>query len=565
MIQELSIKNYALIEDLRVTFGPNLNILTGETGAGKSIIIGALGLLLGDRAQKDVIRQGASAAIVEGIFQSVPESILDHIRTNFDISASNGELILRREVHENGRSRNFINDSPVSLNQLSELGDLLVDLHGQHDHQALLKVDLHLDYLDRFGVDSDLLSKMDGLYREFTQLSSELDDLIKNEAQLKQKRELLEFQVAEIHKIDPSVEDETDLMKEENLLKNSERIFQVYQTLASALYEDENAVVNVLSEMESLLAPLLDVDKPFKTWQSGCEQARISLQEVVNGFQSYVDKLEFDPERLEQVRERLGQYALLKKKYGGETAQVVAFKENAKKQLDEIESLDSRIQSLQNVLASKKKEIAGAALSLDRQRRAHAERLQGVITDELNNLGLPGGQFLVLLERDIDPNGPIEVENEPCRFSPKGINKGEFLISLNPGQDPRPLAKIASGGEISRIMLAFKTVLAEADAIPVLIFDEIDTGISGRIARIVGQSLHDLAQNHQIICITHLPQIASMGKMHYTVEKQSKNNVTQTLVRPLSEQDRVLEIGKLLGGEEVTESVLQSARELLDS
>lgn len=565
MIQELVIKNYALIEDLHVTFGTGLNILTGETGAGKSIIIGALGLLLGDRAQKEIIRQGSSCAMVEGVFQSVPKFILNHVQSEFDIAAANGELILRREVHENGRSRNFINDSPVSLNQLSELGDLLVDLHGQHDHQALLNVDLHLDYLDRFGVDPELINRMESLYREFTRLSEEMDNLIENESQLKQKRDLLEFQVGEIRKLEPSVEDETDLEKEENILKNSERIFQAFQTISSALYEDENAAVNVIAEMESQLAPLLNVDEPFQAWKSGCEQARIALQDVVNGFQSYVSRLEFDPERLEQVRERLGQYALLKKKYGGSTDQVVQFCESAQTQLNEIGSLDDRIQELRDILTSKKQEIAEVALSLDEQRKVSSKKLEFVISEELAKLGLSKGEFIVQLERNEDKKGPICIEGETCRLSSKGINKVEFLISLNPGQNPKPLARIASGGEISRIMLALKTVLAEADSIPVLIFDEIDTGISGRIARIVGQSLANLAQNHQIICITHLPQIASMGKMHYIVEKQSENEVTTTLIRTLSEEDRVYEIGKLLGGEEVTESVLQSARELLDS
>ncbi|NQT25930.1 DNA repair protein RecN [candidate division KSB1 bacterium] len=565
MIKELSIKNYALIEDLHVSFGPGLNILTGETGAGKSIIIGALGLLLGDRAQKEVIRQGASTATVEGIFQSIPKHILDRIQSEFEIPSTDGELILRREVHENGRSRNFVNDSPVSLNSLSELGDLLVDLHGQHDHQALLKINLHLDYLDRFGVDSALLDTMESLYRKFIHLTGELDHLIKNETQLKQKRELLQFQVDEIQRLGPTIEEEAELVLEEKLMKNSERIFQVCQTLTSTLHEDENAVINIIAEMESQLTPLLDVDTPFKDWQSECEQARIALQDVVNEFQSYAAKLEFDPERLEQVRECLGQYALLKKKYGGDTDQVVQFQKSAQKQLDEIGSMDSRIQELQEELESNKKEIAEVALLLDAQRKESSKKLQSVIMEELNKLGLLNGQFLVQLERETDPNGPITIEGENCRISARGANKAEFLISLNPGQDPRPLAKIASGGEISRIMLALKTVLAEADAIPVLIFDEIDTGISGRIARIVGQSLSNLAQSHQLICITHLPQIASMGRLHYTVEKQSENEVTQTLIRALSAEDRVFEIGKLLGGEEVTDSVLQNARELLNS
>lgn len=563
MIHRLTIKNYALIEDLDVSFGPGLNILTGETGAGKSIIIGAMGLLLGDRAQKEAIRQGAHSAVVEGIFRSVPRSVRDHLRSELDIPTENREVILRREVHENGRSRNFINDSPVSLAQLSELGDRLVDLHGQHDHQALLNVDLHLDVLDQFGVDPSLLQRMESRYRDFTRLSEALNQLIRNEKQMIQKRELLEFQVAEIRKLGPSVEEETELEQEERVLKNSERIFEVYQVLSSALYEDEHAAVNVISEMESRLDPLLDVEPLFKTWQSGCEQARIALQEVVNGFQSYVDKLEFDPDRLELVRERLGLYALLKKKYGGTAEQVIRFCESAEKELGEIESLDSRIQEMKEKLTDKKSDMTETALAIEQQRQESALKLESVISEELEKLGLNNGLFQVRLERNTDLHGSVEIGGQACRISSKGINKGEFLISLNPGQDPRPLAKIASGGEISRIMLALKTVLAQADAIPVLIFDEIDVGISGRVARIVGQSLDNLAENHQIICITHLPQIASMGQLHYSVEKKTDDQDTKTLIRPLSDEERVVEIGKLLGGEEVTESVLQSARELL--
>ncbi len=561
MLKSLYIKNFALINEIKVHFNQGLNILTGETGAGKSIIIGAVSTLLGEKIDKDFIRQGKSKAIVEGCFV-----INDHLIQSFkgmDIEFTNNELILRREIKKDTRSRTFANDSPISISVLQEIGDLLVDLHGQHSHQSLLHVKKHIDFLDEYGVSNDLIHAVANSHNSLTNLKKRFKELIDQEKLLKEKKELLEFQVKEIEDVGPQLGEEEELKHQEKILKNSEKIHQLSDQLTEVLYEGDDSVYEKISEAEDQLSSLSDIDKDFKTWAESCNTAGVCIEETVKNFQEYADKIEFDPEELEEMRERLGQFTLLKKKYGPTIKEVLDFCQEARNNLKKIDSMESDIESINQEIRNEKIKLTDLAVKLSETRKEAARELEEKTAEIFAELGLKGGVFNIEVTPQIDPEGDIELNKEKYKVTNRGIDKVEFFISLNPGENPKPLAKIASGGEISRIMLALKNVLAETDNIPILIFDEIDSGISGRIAGAVGSNLKAVSQRHQIICITHLPLIASYGQTHYRVEKKAEDNRTATHIYSLSEEERVTELARLIGGEMINETTLQNARELL--
>lgn len=563
MLKKLHIQNYALIEKLDIHFGPGLTILTGETGAGKSIIIGALSLLLGERAKTDVIRKGASMAVVEGYFHAPETREWQQIARDNEFSGE--ELLLRREIHDSGRSRAFVNDSPVSITLLSTIGDLLVDLHGQHAHQTLLKDDKHLDYLDNFGVGFELRERMSQSYKRYRSLNNQLETLKQQDADLRKKQELLEFQVQEIEKADPKPGEEEALEKEERILQNSEKLFQASNELTDLLYDGEGSVIERISTAESSLSALKDVDDLFIKWKNDCESVRITVQEMIHSLQDFVDKIEFNPERLEEIRERLGLFTRLKKKYGATIGEVLDFYVASKSELSQLESIEDEMAQATKALEEERVRMTQIAQELSEKRKTLALELESMIIAALEELGLKKGVFRIDLNQKPAPDGPVCVDGKCYAVESRGIDLAEFFISLNPGEDPKPLAKVASGGEISRIMLALKTVLAEADDIPVLVFDEIDTGISGRIASVVGKNLKDVAEKHQVVCITHLPQIASAGESHFSVRKVIKGERSLTRVQSLSDEERIQEIAKLIGGETVSESAIQSAKELLQA
>jgi len=563
MLKNLYIKDYALIDELRVKFGSGLNILTGETGTGKSIIIGALSLLLGERTPTDVIRQGAEMAIVEGLFNISSQSRWKKIIEE-KIDLSSDELLLRREIHRSGRSRAFANDSPITNTVLSTMGDFLIDLHGQHTHQTLLNTKCHLDYLDNFGLDAKHIEQMGTTHKKFKSLIVELAHLKEVESGLQEKRELFSFQVQEIEKINPREGEEASLETEDRQLSNCERLIEASRKLKDLLYDAEGSVSEKLSIAENAFIGLSNVDTIFKEWGRECESARIAAEEVANAFQAYVSKIDYNPSRLEEVRERLGHFHRLKIKYGGDIEQVLQFLEKRKKELEKLETVVGEIDRVANELEEERKKISILSKDISDKRGMIISDLTKKTVSVLEELGLGNAIFHVVITQQEDPNGPVKIGSKSYKLNARGIDSAEFFISLNPGESPKPLAKIASGGEISRIMLALKSVLAEADEIPILVFDEIDSGISGRIARVVGKNLKEVSKRHQVICITHLPQIASLSELHFCVEKEITANRTRTTIRPLNQEEKVVEIAKLIGGDQISESTLQSARELLD-
>jgi DNA repair protein RecN (Recombination protein N) len=563
MLKQLTIKNYALIEEMSVSFQRGLNILTGETGAGKSIILGAIGLILGERAKSDVIREGASSAFVEAAFD-IPAFLFLDILEGLDIGESD-TLLLRREVYDSGRSRCFANDSPITLNQLTLIGDRLVDLHGQHEHQALLKAERHLDYLDNFGVDKVLLQQVKDSFKRCRFLEEELNSLLVKEKLLNDQRELLEFQFQEIIKADPKSGEEESLEQEEKILRNSEKIFQTAKQINDLVYEGEGSVIEKLSGAEAMFRDLASVDPVFSKWSNDTETVKIQIQDLLHGVSGYADKIEFNPQRLEDIRERLLLFSRLKKKYGGSMESILQFRKNAEENLSRIGTLQEDIEKLSAELDQEKQRLSELCVSLSNSRKTVAEALEQKVESSLVELGLLNGIFRIQINQKETDSGPVQIDGKQIAATQNGVDQVEFFISLNPGESVKPLVQVASGGEVSRIMLALKSSLAEADAVPVLIFDEIDTGISGRIAHVVGKKLKALGQNHQTICITHLPQIASMGDCHFSVAKRIAENRTTTTIRIIEHEDRILEIAKLIGGETVTETALANARELIQA
>ncbi|MGB2869072.1 MAG: DNA repair protein RecN [Bacteroidota bacterium] len=571
MLKSLAIKNYALIESIEVSFERGLNILTGETGAGKSIIIDALSLVLGERASSDEVRRGVEKAVVEGVFGLSDSEKAKTLLQENGIEAEQ-DLILRREVSSKGQSRCFINDSPVQLSLLKAVGDLLVDLHGQHEHQSLLRAETHLDLLDDFGGLGGLRSEYSESYNRLSLIFHDLDELRRKELELKERRDLYEFQIKEIDALSPQAGEEESLSGELKILENSESLFEATSMLYQLLYEGENAAYDLLVKARNQLQDLATIDKSFEDPQKECATAAVIIDELTKFIQKYNSKIEFNPERLEQIRDRLGNLALLKKKYGGSVDAIIQHRERIGREFAIAENFESELQKLQDLIEAERKRCSSAAQRLSAKRRELVGKISKLVVAELAKLGIPNAQFDVALENRQagKSNGARASENiyvtfgrEALEATPAGVDFVEFLLSTNTGEELKPLVRVASGGEVSRIMLALKTILAKSERLPLLVFDEIDVGISGRIAQAVGRSLKNLSGFHQIVAITHVPQIAGLADCHFVVEKVERKDRTSTSLRKLGLKDRVEEVAKLMSGAEVTEAGLEGARELM--
>lgn len=562
MLTTLSIKNFALFHEVTVSFQKGLNIITGETGAGKSLIVDALNLLLGEKTDASVLRKDARKAIVEGVFSlDLPEAA-SFLREH-DLDVFDHEVHIRREVNTSGRSRSFINDTPVTMESLRRFGELLVDLHGQHEHQSLLKIEKHIDYLDAFAGLESRVVQIGLIYKKIKSLKKDLQELIQKGHQLRERRDYLQFQFNEINNINPAAEEDEELEQEERILANSEKLFGMSSEAYAILYEDERSVYEMLTRIEEILSELQSIDARFQEYLKLSTDAKINADEIAKYLQHYTTTFEFNPERLEEIRDRLSALSRLKKKYGPTLQAVLEKRTVLEKELRLVDNVDGEIENLQKRIEAESRRYFELARSLSNARKTAAKHLRSEIEHVLHKLGMEKAVFVVRVDSPENEKGWLQIGEKTYQGSAKGIDSVSFFISANPGEAPKELLKIASGGEISRVMLAIKSVLAEKDNIPVLVFDEIDSGISGRIAQTIGKQLQALAQSHQIICITHLPQIASAGHAHYTVEKIIEENRTRTKVRALKTGERAVEIAKLIGGERISDVNLKSAEELL--
>ncbi len=565
MLKTFHIKNYALIEELNVEFDRGLNIVTGETGAGKSIIIDALSLILGERADSDAVRKGAEKAVVEAVFGSSDHQRLKRLLNENEIEC-NDDLILRREISVKGQSRCFINDTPATIALLKQVGDQLVDLHGQHEHQSLLRTETHIDMLDNFAGLENLVREFSASYETVLALLNRTEELESKKELLVDRKALYEFQIKEIDEVNPQSGEEDALESELKILENAEMLFSASERLYQTLYEGEHAVHDRLVLVRNQLEDLSAIDKLFEESKNEASSAVAIVSELAKFIQSYSSKIEFNPGRLEEIRLRLGQLTMLKKKYGGSLEAVVSHRAAIGREVSLAENFDSEIVKLQESMESERRNCSEIGQRLSAKRRDAAKRVNQGIEQALRGLGIASPKFEATITNYKLSNhsrSAVNLGKDYFETTHKGIDVVEFFISANVGEDLKPLVKVASGGEISRIMLALKSILAKTERLPLLIFDEIDVGVSGRIAQSVGKSLKNLSTFHQVIAITHLPQIAGLGETHFVVQKIQDGKRSYTRMRRLGLEERVIEIAKLMSGEEVTDAGRESAKELM--
>jgi DNA repair protein RecN (Recombination protein N) len=562
MLQSLYVRDYALIEELDVEFGSGLNIITGETGAGKSILIGALNMILGERADTDTVRSGAKKAVIEGIFDDADTEHVNRVLEENAIEPQPPRVIMRRQITDRG-SRAFINDTPATLDVMRAVASELIDLHGQHEHQSLLNTETHLRMLDSFGGLGGLVDHYRAGYDEVADLIEERNRLQERERELRQQKELYEFQMEEIDAVDPKPGEDEELKAERRVLENAEMLYESTSGLYEMLYESENALHDQLIIVRNELQDLARVDDAFEEQVEEIKSAAIIVSELASFLQEYNAHIEFEPQRLEQIRERMGELEKLKRKYGGTLEAVLEHRREIGEQYELAADFEGNIERLNEEIEAAQAELSDVAERLSAKRQEVAARIEEAIVEELQQLGMPNSQFEVRFERQAADDGWITIDDTRYRAFQHGVDQAEFYISTNVGEEPRPLTQIASGGEISRIMLALKTILAKSERLPILVFDEIDAGISGDMARRVGESMHDLARYHQIIAITHLPQIAALGDVHFKVEKFVEEGRTKSTIQRLDEDEQAAQVATLISGTEITDAALENARQLM--
>ncbi len=565
MLCSVYLKNYTLVDELFVDLKAGLSIITGETGAGKSVIVGALNLLIGERASPDLVRAGSTKAIVEAEFEvGKLKEVLRFLKVN-EIEHS-GLLIIRREITSQGSSRAFINDSPATLQLLKGLGSLLVDLHGQHDHQSLLYPERHRSFLDAFAGLDKKLAEYAEYFTEYVRLRNEISRLEELKAGWSRERDFLEFQFKEISSVQPEAGEDERITTELSVREHAEELTAASAELHDLLYTAEDAVYAKLAHAKSVLERIVRLDPTFEDALKEVNASLLSARELGSMLSRYSENIEFDPARLNELRERQVALSRLKKKYGPSLEEVVSTFESLKEKLDPDNDIDEQLTRCEAELALLRKTMSKLAAELQANRKTAAKKFEKAIRSVLQELGMENAQFEVRFETDeigqAATKAYVEVDAKPVVTYSWGIDKIEFYISTNTGESPKPLARVASGGEISRIMLALKSVLSHTDQIATLVFDEIDTGISGRVAQKVGRAMKILGREHQVISITHLGQIAAFADQHYVVEKKASKAATVASIRMLDDSQHQTEIARLIAGETVSRESLEAAKAL---
>lgn len=568
MLIELKIQNFAIIQSLTLSLKSGLSVFTGETGAGKSIILDALEAVLGGRADTTSIRTGADAALIEAIFLlsgQVKERVNTFLEAE-DLLEEPDYLSLSREIKKEGRNTARINGRSVSASLQRELGALLVDIHGQSEHLSLLKVRHHLELLDRFASTQELLADYRLHYQKIRRIQAELESLRQSEIDAERRKDVLDYQIREIEAAHLQENEEESLRLERTKLSNAENLSTLSQQ--SLLLLDENtsdsaSVTDLLGQVVNALSELNRIDQNTKQLFEQAEISLSNLSDLALELRDYTESIEFNPQRLDQIEERIDLLNRLKRKYGGSLESIIAFQTQAQQDLEKIESAGEQIEKLTVKEKELMKVLSEKALLLSNQRKTAAHIIAKDIETQLDELKMTNARFTVDLKMREDPTGLSISDDLKVDFDVNGIDQVEFLVETNPGEGFKPLVKIASGGEVSRFMLALKNVLAAADIIPILVFDEIDQGIGGRIGLMVGEKLWRLSQNHQVLCVTHLPQLAAYGDQHFNVTKLVHDNRTQTEISELTGETRQKELASMLGP--TNQSTLNTAGELLQS
>ena len=565
MLRELYIRNLAVIEEVTVPFAPGLNVLTGETGAGKSILVDAILLVVGARAQPDLIRSGQESAVVQALFDVEASGPVAAALDEAGHRAGDEQLIVKREISRSGRHRVFVNDAPATVGLLERLGEMLVELHGQHEHQRLLEPARQLALLDRFGECEARRQRVASLVRDWEDARGRRERLEGEMREGARQEDLYRFQLSEIDAVQPMDGEEDDLRTERNRLQHAERIVAGLAEGMALLQEDDHSAASRVGRAASVLRGLAKFDPDAQAPIEALESAEAHIEDAVGRIRALRDRAVFDPERLEEIDARLDAIGRLKRKYGPDAAAIAAYRQEIAAALDRIERHDA-------LAAELAQEVEGAAAAAAREagllteaRTKAAERMERLVQKEVRGLGMEQSRVRVALRRDVARPEQLSCGAGPWRIGPRGAETAELLLSANPGEDPRPLAKVVSGGELSRTMLAIKTILAAADDVPILVFDEVDAGIGGRVADVVGQKLRQTAAGRQVLCVTHLASIAAHAAHHLRVDKRVTRGATRTSVDALDDAGRVEEIARMLGGERVTDASRRHARELLRS
>lgn len=565
MLEELRIRDFAIIEDLTLKFTSGLVVFTGETGAGKSIILDALEAILGARVDTTSVRKGADRAIVEGFFHlDGPErKLITEILDREGLLEEPDRLWLGREIRAEGRTIARVNGRAVSLSVQSEIGEALVDVHGQSDHLSLLKVRNHRDLLDRFAHDQEALAVYQSQFKDWSVLRKQLDELHAIENTARDRADMLKYQIQEIGDARIKLDEEENLAQERTRLMNAETLSSLSQSALALLDEGAeggSAATDLLGQAARDLSELARIDPQMQTLAQQAEDALSSLSDLTYELRGYLEGIEFNPTRLDQIEERLDLFNRLKRKYGGSLTSALAHLRLATQELEKVEGVEGQINEVQEKLSQFKQMLSNSAAQLSDQRKLAASRLAEDVEQQLHLLEMEKARFQVS-QAVAEAEQGLTLDGRTLAFDATGVDQIEFLIETNPGEGFKPLAKTASGGETSRLMLALKTVLAEVDHIPTLVFDEIDSGIGGRVGMTVGAMLWNLGKKHQVLCVTHLPQLAAFGDLHFHVSKRSENGRTSTQVEKLEGEERVEELAAMLGAS--TSVTLESAREIL--
>ncbi len=547
MLTSLKIENVAIIESAAIEFGCGLNVLTGETGAGKSIVIDSINAILGERTSRDIIRTGAQSAKVYAVFEDVNERVRNFLDEN-GIDCEDGVLIINRTLSREGKNVCRINGAPVTVSMLREIGGELIDIHGQHDNQSLLSPEKHCGFVDSFAGNSDLIADYRKKYGRLCEIRSRLKKLTTDESSKSQRIDFLTYQIDELEKAEITIGERDELKARKSLINNSQKVIESLNIAYEALKAD-GAGIDMITDAESEIANASAYMEMLGEASEKITDIRYELEDIAETVRDAMAEVDFDPSELEDIDERLDLLYRFSKKYGDTEEEMLEYLEKARAELDNIAFSEERVKELQKQEKEALVETETAACKLTESRKTAGEKLSNAICSELEFLDMPNVRFVVKCsDIGLTENGKDEIE---------------FLISANAGEEPKPLAKIASGGELSRIMLAIKNVLAETDGVDTMIFDEIDTGVSGRAAQKIAMKLRSASKGRQVICVTHLAQIAAQGDVHLYISKSVSDGKTYTNIKSLIEEERVAEIARIMGGMEITKLQLESAREML--
>ena len=556
MLNELSIKNFAIIDELHVCFGEGLNVISGETGAGKSIIIGAVSLLLGDRATSDMIRTQADSASVEAIFDIAGNKPLQDKIAAMGFSTGD-ELLVRRVISHAGKNKAFINGQMATLVNLTAVSELLINICGQHEHQVILNVENHIDILDEFGGCLPVRAQYAEIYNQYQQIRTQIEKLKDLSQSREEKADLFKFQLKEIQDINPQPAEDTALADEKKVLVNFQKLSGWATNAYDLLYGEKDSIMVKLKEVQNQVKEIKKIDSNLQISDVDMESSFITLQETVLQLRDYSKNLFFDSERLVAIDERLELLNRLKRKHGGSLESVFRRKQEIEEYLKTVFSVDEELEKLTKEEEKVQQNLRQNALKLSQIRGQAAKKLQNAVDKEIHALNMPHASFSVNFKKDAADAAEF--------FGPKGSDEVEFYLTANKGEESRPLNKIASGGELSRIILALKNVLSRTGSVSSIIFDEVDNGIGGAVAEIVGRKLKEVSANHQIVCITHLPQIACFGDKHMYVSKKIVKDRTVTSLEELDSEQKIEEISRMLGGVNVTQKTREHAKEMINS